>query len=422
MGKKAAVIGTFDTKGQEFLLLIEKLKEAGVEAVTIDTGFGENDFIHANYYVAKILREEGLVTDDIKCAGKRALLLEIIANRAAQIVTELKESGEVQGAISMGGGQGSFIAGIVMKNLPVGFPKVLLSTIALVESSAKQFKHLNDTLVMNSLVDIAGINSLLIMTITEAAGALSGMLNFQYGFETNDRKPAIGISAWGVTTPCVNMVRGMLEAEGIEVYVFHSNGDGGMILENLIRQGALCAVADITLSEISMPLAGANVSPVPNRLENAGTARIPQVIVPGGLDMVLASGEERKSGGKFSGRIVYQHNPDVAFVRSSKDENIIFGKVIANKLNKTKGAVKLLLPLKGISAIDKEDEVFYAPEIDAELFAALKSNLANEDVKIEEIEEHINSHNFAEKIVEALKEIVPELSNIEFRKEQERET
>lgn len=413
MDKRAAVIGTFDTKGEEFLMLIRKLKDLQVDVITIDTGLGKNESFEADYSAALILKSEGYRMDEIASAEKRAEYLEKTAEKAAQIVLELSESGKARGAISMGGGQGSFIAGIVMRALPIGFPKVLLSTIALVESSAKQFKNLNDTVVMNSLVDISGCNSLLEMTISEAAGCIAGMLENQTANGINSGKPAVGISAWGVTTPCVNMVRSLLEADGIEVYVFHSNGDGGMVLENLIRQGALCAVADLTLPEISMPLAGACVSPIPHRLENAGEAGIPQVVAPGGLDMVLASADQLAAGGRFYNRKVYQHNPQVAFVRSSPDENKAFGKAIADKLNHAKGPVKLLLPLEGLSAIDKKGEIFYDPQTNQVLFDTLTSLITNNRVEILEADSHINSRSFAEAVVKSLKEISPELNKLE---------
>ena len=409
MKKKAAVIGTFDTKGGEFLILIEKLRDLGMEAVTIDTGLGRNENIEADYFISDMLAREGHRMEEAQNAAKRSEYLEQIADRAAQVVMDLAERGVVSGAVSMGGGQGSFIAGMIMRALPIGFPKVLLSTIALVESSAKQFKYLNDTLVLNSLVDIAGKNSLLELTISEAAGAMAGMISGvasgSKAGNSGKQKPAVGISAWGVTTPCVSMVRSLLEEEGMEVFVFHANGDGGMVLENLVRQGALSAVADLTLPEISMPLAGAPVSEIPGRLENAGRLGIPLVVAPGGLDMVLSSKEQLEPGARFCGRKVYRHNPEVAFVRSNEKENKLFGKVIAEKLNNASGPVKVLFPLKGLSAIDREDEIFYDPQTDRVLFQTISTGIENPRVEIRELPEHINSKEFAKAVADAVKEI-----------------
>ena len=406
MGKTAAVIGTYDTKEKELQLLTQRLNQAGVHTIAVDTGLGGHKGREADFMTSQLLKEEGYLDRIPKTSEEKADYLDKTARKAAEVVCRLQQEGKIHGAISIGGGQGSFIAGTVMRALPIGFPKLLLSTIALVESSAGQFKHLNDTLVMNSLVDIAGMNSILDGVITKAAGAMAGMLDLDTTSRKESDRPAIGISAWGVTTPCVNMVCEALEQNGFEVYIFHSNGDGGVILEKLIRQGVLCAVADLTLPEITMPLAGACVDEIPDRLENAARAGIPQIISPGGVDMILAASRDVQKGGRFEGRRVYQHNPQVLFVRSNKDENIRFGEVIAEKVNASQGPVKICIPTGGFSAVDREGEIFYDVQADKAFVGALKAGITNEQIEIMEIPGNINDSIFAEAVVSKLGEML----------------
>lgn len=401
MKNTIAVFGTFDTKGQEFALLKEMLGCCLADAVMIDTGLGKAYSCPADYVVREMLEAEGKTLSDPGNAALRADYLEQIARRTAKLLSSLQKEGKIQGAVSMGGGQGTYIAGVVMRSLPIGFPKVLLSVIAHIADSAQQFEHLNDTVVLNSLVDIAGVNQLLKKTMLEAAGAVAGMAEAMKHGSLAARK-TVGISAWGVTTPCVNFLGSYLEKQGVEPYVFHANGEGGSVLETLIRQGEINVVADITLSELSIPLAGGALRETAGRLESACAGGVGQVVVPGGLDMVLARAEDLEPGGKFEGRTVYRHNPQVLFIRSNEEENLRFAEVIAKKLNRAKGPAVLLLPLKGLSAVDREGEIFYRPDIDEVLYRALKEKIMNPLVAVREVDAHINSEAFAQEVIKEL--------------------
>ena len=380
-----AVFGTFDTKGMEFKALTQIIQSNGFDVITIDTGLWDNSWIAADYIIRKMI--PGFDNEGLRK----------ISEKTAELLSLLQKEKKIAGVISMGGGQGTFIAGCVFRRLPIGFPKVMLSTIALIESSAAQFKHMNDTVVLNSLVDIAGVNSLLMQTMVEAAGCICGMVVATEKIEISSKK-AVGISAWGVTTPCVNEICKCLEKNDTEAYVFHSNGEGGAILEKLIKQGKLAAVADITLSEITMKLAGSNIDTVEDRLENCGKEKIGRVIAPGGIDMILAKPADIEKGGKFYGHKVYHHNPEVIFVRSNKEENLLFAEKLSEKINKTIAPVSVLLPLKGVSAVDKKDEIFFDSETDGFFFETLKQRINNPLVQIKEVPAHINDIEFSNAI------------------------
>lgn len=390
--RTAAVVGTFDTKGIEFSYLISCLQAFGVQTIAVDVGTRPSSEIIPDYRAADLLdsKELGRKTkeDRMRC----------LAAEANRIIEKLVGEGTVHGVISMGGGQGTFLAREVLSHLPIGFPKVLVSTLAHMKDSASQFQGLNDTLVMNSLVDIAGLNQVLKDILQQAAGALSGMLFNQLEEKKSVPKPAVGISCWGVTTPCVNQVRKRLEEQGYEVYAFHANGEGGAMLEKFVKEGLLCGVADLTLSEITMPMADSYQEPVTGRLETDGPYPVPRVVVPGGVDMVLRGREELAA---LTDRKVYYHTPDVIFVRSSREENERFAAEICRRLEQLTGPVTVMLPLEGISMADSPDGPLYDPGTDRVLFQNLRENLSV-GIPVIEMPCNINDTSFADKAAEVL--------------------
>ncbi|WP_122644124.1 Tm-1-like ATP-binding domain-containing protein [Luxibacter massiliensis] len=392
MKPTVAVLGTFDTKGEEFCYLIQCLESFHMAVITVDLGTREQRYIPAHYRAAEgiSLGQAGELSKD--------QWMKAMAASGAKTVQDLLREKRIQGIISMGGGQGTFLANQIFRELPLGMPKLLLSTLALLKDSASQFTGLNDTLVMNSLVDISGLNTILKDNIQRAAGALAGMLSFKVQAKNKEKKRAVGISCWGVTTPCVDVVRKTLEMRGYEVYVFHANGEGGTMLERFVREGFLDGVVDVTLSEVSMPLAGSYQEPVRGRLESSGSRRVPRVVAPGGLDMVLRHKGEAEG---IVGRKVYFHTPDVVFVRSNIEENRLFASVISEKLNQCEGPVALMLPLKGISKVDVLGEIFFEPETDAVLFGMLK-HCVSDKVEIIEMDCDINHPAFGEKAAQVL--------------------
>jgi uncharacterized protein (UPF0261 family) len=324
---------------------------------------------------------------------------------ATSIVQYLCDNHQISGIIAMGGGQGTWLASSAMRVVPIGIPKVLISTIATIERLQHRFQGVNDTMIINSLVDISGLNSILRMIIERGAAALNGMIemNETAPFGRDLSKKRVAISMWGVTTPCVSKIQEILSARtDCETVVFHATGMGGPVMEHLIRQGYFSLVADITLPEVTIPLAGGQYPKNPGRLLGAANKGIPQIIVPGGVDMIESPLPIPE---KFSGRPVYMHNPDLAFVRSSVQDNIQFGREIASRLNQSKGAATVILPLLGLSFNDREGNLFYNPEANEALFETLKKNL-RKDIQVIEIRAHINDVEFANCISEQICKII----------------
>lgn len=396
---KVVVFGTFDTKFEAISYLIEVLKQLHIESISVDLGTTFCKNIKADFSNEYVAANAGYSLESLSCL-EYAKQLSVMGESASKIIADLVNRGEVQGAISLGGGQGSFLAGIVMRSLPIGLPKVILSTAA--TRGEKHFAGINDTMIMNSLSDIAGRNPLLDMTIRKAAYTIYGLLQADLSLPSNKTKKRVGITMWGVTTPCVERVRNQLEKQGLDVYVFHANSVGGTTLESLVKDGFLDAVADITLNELtSSRITGEFMNET--RLTNAPQKGIPLVVAPGGVDMVNVgikyAGAEIDN--RFWGRKIYKHNPVVVFARSNPDENRQFAKTIADLLNHATKTVFLLLPLKGTSAVNKPEGIFWEPETDFVLYQELK-RLCNEHIKIIEMDYNINDPEFADKIAEIL--------------------
>jgi uncharacterized protein (UPF0261 family) len=321
-----------------------------------------------------------------------------MAKGVAVVAKRLYEEGKIHGIISLGGSAGTTIGTSAMRALPVGVPKVMVSTIA--SGDIRPYVDTKDITMMYSVVDIAGINSISRQILSNAAGAIVGMIKTEA--PAGEDKPLIGITMFGVTTPCVTAARVILEEAGYETLVFHATGTGGRAMEDLVRGGFIIGVLDVTTTELADELVGGVLSAGPNRLEAAGEMGIPQVIAPGALDMVNFGPPETVPD-KFNGRKFYQHNPTVTLMRTTKEENAQLGRIIAEKLNKTKGPTTVLIPKQGVSAIDKEGQPFYDAEADATFTENLKANLS-ENVTLIEMNNHINDDAFANKLANVLLE------------------
>jgi len=277
-----------------------------------------------------------------------------------------------------------------MQALPVGFPKMLVSTLASGDISA--FVGVKDIAVMPSVVDIAGINRLSSRIIANAAGAIAGMVKVEQPTTTEER-PLVAATMFGVTTPCVNKAREELEKAGFEVLVFHATGTGGRTMEELIRAGFITGVLDITTTELADELAGGVLSAGPHRLEAAGEKGLPQVVSLGALDMVNFGAPETIPV-RYADRTFYRHNPLVTLMRTTPAENAELGAILARKLNEANGPTILMIPKKGVSAIDVDGQPFHDPAADAALFSAVRENLADH-VRLVEMDTDINDPVFA---------------------------
>lgn len=396
--KTIAIAGTLDTKREENWYLAEKIRECGLDIRMIDLSTRAGKAESGADYTAEMVAEAGGASlKEIQESKDRLFCMKTMSEGAGAILLELWEAGKIDGFIAMGGGQGSSMAAAILRKLPVGMPKVLVSTILNLDGTAGVFEGVNDTLIMNSLVDIEGLNSVLKMVLEQAAHAVCGMAKENRLPEENTSvKKKIGISMWGVTTPCVNHLRKLLERDGMEVFVFHANGVGGNVMENLAVQGFFDLIMDLTLPELTMPLAGSPAPVLEERLLKAGRTGIPRILSVGGLDMVQFPGNRPLPKDK-EGRKSYRHNESLTFVRSSAKENIRFAEEIADRAAQSEGETVMVLPLKGISAMDVEGGPLYDPEADAVLFETLKAALP-ETIPVYEYPYEINDRQFSEKL------------------------
>jgi uncharacterized protein (UPF0261 family) len=388
--KVVAIIGALDTKGAEYAFLKQQIEGQGVGTLMIDVGvFGEPPF-HPDISAAEVAKAGGADRSALAAANDRGKAVGAMAAGAAIILKRLYDQGRVHGAIAMGGGGGTTLGSIAMQPLPVGAPKLIVSTVASGDTSA--YVGVKDIAMMPSIVDVAGVNRLSSKIIANAAGAIAGMVKIEHD-ERADAKPMIAATMFGVTTAGVTKAREIVEKAGYEVLVFHAVGSGGRTMEELIRAGFVAGVLDLTTTELADELAGGVLTAGPNRLEAAGETGVPQVVSLGALDMVNFGARETIPS-KYAERQLYPHNPLVTLMRTTREENAELGRIIAAKLSKAKGPTVLMIPKKGVSAIDVEGKPFYDAEADDALFTALRTHLTP-NVTLVEMDTDINSDAFA---------------------------
>lgn len=399
--KKVAILGTLDTKGEEFAYLREQIELAGVSTLVIDAGvLGQPTF------PPDIGREEvslagGRQLRDLLAEQDRGRSVTTMAAGAAVVVRRLYDEGTIHGLISLGGSAGTTIGTAAMRSLPVGFPKVMVSTLA--SGDTRPYVGTKDITMVHSVVDIAGLNVLSRRILGNAAAALAGMVKREE-IRTVEVRPLIAATMFGVTTPCVTQARRVLEEHGFEVVVFHATGAGGQAMESLIADGYIAGVLDITTTELADELAGGVMSAGPHRLEAAGLKGIPQVVCPGAIDMVNF-GPIDSVPTKYRSRRLHIHNPNVTLMRTTPEECAELGRITAQKLNRAQGPVVFFMPLRGVSAIDVEGSAFHWPEADRSYLGALKANL-NAPIRFVELDAHINDESFAREVAQSLMELM----------------
>lgn len=396
MKKTILLIGSFDTKGEEFAFVKELLQARGLDTLLLDTAVLGNPLITPDIPADEVARIGGSSLEKLREEADRGRAVDVMIEGVRKLVPELFDEGRFHGVLSLGGGAGTNIATAGMRVLPVGVPKLMVSTLA--SSDVSTFVDVKDITMMYPVVDIAGLNRLSRRILANAAGAIGGMVEQQLPHA--EEKPLIAATMFGVTTPCVTEVRRKLEDAGYELLVFHATGTGGRAMEGLIEDGYFAAVADITTTEWCDEVVGGVLSAGPDRLGAAARNGIPQVVSCGALDMVNFHAFDTVPE-RFKNRTLYKHNPTVTLMRTTSDECREIGKQIARKLNRAKGSVVLMLPLKGVSTLDSENQPFYDPEANRALFDSLKQNI-NANVKLVELDHHINDKAFAHYIAEEL--------------------
>lgn len=389
---RIAIVGTLDTKGAEHAFLAEILRSRGHEPLLVDVGTGGSPTVIPSLTRDDVAREAGVDLAPILARQDRGAAVAAMASAIPTVLKRLAVSGEITGVISLGGGGGTAIATSGMRALPIGFPKVMVSTLATANPAG--YVGESDIVMIPSVVDIAGLNRVSRLVLTRAAGAICGMVEMSVDVAAGDR-PVIAASMFGNTTTCVERARSVCEAAGYEVLVFHATGTGGRTMESLIASGNVAGVLDITTTEWADELVGGILSAGAKRLEAAASAGVPAIVVPGCLDMVNFGAPETVPA-KFAGRTFYRHNPQVTLMRTTPEECAELGRVVAEKLNASRGPVTVLLPLRGISVISMEGGPFHDSDADRALFTALKSGL-RPGIPVIECDNAINDAPFAER-------------------------
>lgn len=389
--KTIAIAGTFDSKGRELNFVKEVLEGLGLKTLTIHCGVFEPIF-ETDVSNEEVAKEVGRDIHQIASKKDRALATEVLSKGMEKLIPRLYAEGKFDGIISLGGTGGTSLVTPGMRALPIGVPKVMVSTVA--SGNVQQYVGTSDIVMMPSIVDVSGLNSISTKIFTNAALAIAGMVSLEHKEIAQEKKPLVAATMFGVTTPCVDAAREFLEEKGYEVLVFHATGTGGRVMERLIEEGYFKGVLDITTTEWCDELVGGVLAAGPNRLEAAGKHKVPQVVSVGALDMVNF-GPIDTVPEKFKGRKFYKHNPTVTLMRTTVEENKKLGEIIAEKLNKAEGPTVLMLPLKGVSMIDAEGQPFYGPEEDKILFDTLRENIDRSKVELIEMDAHINDKEFA---------------------------
>ncbi len=387
------LLGTFDTKGVEYAYVRALLRARGVRTCTVDCGvLGAPSFV-PDVAADAVAVAAGTALEALRAAGDRGAAVDAMTRGATLLVRQLAADGRVDGILALGGGGGTTLATAVMRALPIGVPKVMVSTMA--SGNVAPYVGVTDITMMYSVVDVAGLNPLSRRILANAAGAVAGMVE-QVIPPAVDR-PLIAASMFGVTTPCVTAAREQLEAAGYDVLVFHATGSGGRAMEGLIADGYVAGVLDVTTTEWADEVVGGVLSAGPARLSAAAARGTPQVVSVGALDMVNFGAAETVPAA-FAGRTLHRHNATVTLMRTTPAECREIARRIAGQLNAATGPVTLVLPLRGVSAIDREGAVFHDPAADTALFDTLRAQLAP-TVRVREVDAHINDPVFAAVLV-----------------------
>jgi uncharacterized protein (UPF0261 family) len=398
------LVGTLDTKGDEYAYLADRVREHGVDVILVDAGI-----VGAPRGTPDISREDvaaavGADVTALASAGDRGAAVETMARGAAEVVSKLHADGRLDAIGGLGGSGGSSLVTYAMRTLPIGVPKLMVSTVASGDTSP--YVGSVDVTMMYSVVDISGVNRISARIMSNAAGALAGMAKATTP-PLGDEKPLVTASMFGVTTQAVTVARERLEELGYEVLVFHQTGAGGGSMEALISAGFIAGSLDVTTTEFCDLVAGGVLAAVPERLESAGRVGIPQVVSLGALDMVNF-GPMDTVPERYRDRTLYVHNPTITLMRTTPDECREIGRIVAEKLNAASSPTVLFVPLRGVSAIATEGQVFHDPEADAALFDTIRSTIDPAKVELHELDTDVNDPELARAMADRLHALISE--------------
>ncbi len=393
-----AVLGTLDSKGEEHAFVAALIARHGHKTLLIDVGTGGPPTVQPDISREQVAAAIGLDLASLMAKKDRGACVVAMTHAAPALVAKLAADGRIHGIISLGGGGGTAIGTAAMRALPLGFPKLMVSTLA--AGNIAPYLGTKDITMMPSIADVAGLNRLSRVIFTRAAGAICGMVGAEP--EVGAAKPLIVASQFGNTTTCVTEAKKVLEAAGYEVLVFAATGTGGRIMESIIESGIVAGVLDLTTTEWADELVGGNLNAGPDRMDAAAKANVPVVVAPGCLDMVNF-GEMASVPAKFKGRNFYIHNPQITLMRTTADECRQLGEIVAKKANAYRAGTAIMIPRKAISVISAPGQPFHDSAADEALFTSLK---ANATVPVQEFDLAINDKEFAQACAYKLIELI----------------
>jgi uncharacterized protein (UPF0261 family) len=391
------LLATLDTKGGEAAYVRGLLASWAVPVVLVDVGAIGEPAADADVPRERIFELAGTKLEAIQRAADRGEAVARAAEGATALIREAHERGEVLGVLALGGSAGTTIGTAAMRALPLGVPKVMLSTLA--SGTVRQFVRDKDIVMVNSIVDIIGLNRVSREVLSQAARAMAGLVRYPGPAPEESDRPIVAATMFGVTTKCVERARKKLEGAGYEVLVFHATGNGGQAMESLIGEGLIAGVLDLTTTDLADEHVGGFLSAGPDRLTAAGRAGVPQVVSTGALDMVNFYAPDTVPA-RFEGRTFYRHNPNVTLMRTTAEECAAIGAGIARRLSAARGPVSVLLPARGVSAIDRAGQPFDDPSARRALHDAIRAGLPPD--RVSELDLHINDEAFADAAADRL--------------------
>jgi len=402
--KKICMIGAFDTKGPEYAFVRECILARGHEVLTVNTAvLGSTDLFAVDVEAEKVAEAGGASLEQLRADKDRGRAMRAMCAGAPVIAESLHDAGKIDGIIGMGGTGGTTVVTAAMRALPVGIPKVCVSTAASGDVSA--YVGTKDITMIPSIVDVAGINRISRIIFSRAAGAVCGMAEAEIARSEQD-KPVITASMFGNTTECVSACEEKLSAKGYEVLIFHATGTGGRTMEGLVQEGLVDAVLDITTTEWADTVCGGVFDAGQERLDAPGKMGVPHLIVPGCVDMANFGGLDTVPDKyRKAKRTLYEWNPSITLMRTNRQENEKMGQIFAEKASAAKGPVAFLIPLKGVSILDADGQPFCDRDADKAMFDAIKANL-KEGVAVVEADNNINDPEFSAKAVEMMLDLI----------------
>jgi uncharacterized protein (UPF0261 family) len=395
MKKTVLLIVTLDTKGEEAFYLRRALDKEGVKVLVMDVGVFSSPVMEGDIQKEEVAVAGGQDIETLLQAKDKGKAIATMIRGATLMTKSLYEKGRIHGALSLGGAQGTIIGTTAMKSLPVGFPKLMVSTVASGKRAFETYVGTNDITLMHSVVDFFGFNSILRQVLSNAAGAISGMVKM--GKIPTGSRRKVAITIYGTTTPAGMAIVSLLQKAGYEVVAFHPNGAGGMAMERMVREGKFSGVIDLTTHELADELVGGGHACGPHRLEAASDMKIPQIVVPGSIDYIV-QGRFETLRPSFKRRTTMMHNPEMTFVKTSAKEMGELGRIIAQKLNRSHGSTRVMIPLKGFSYPNYQGRTFYNPEGVKAFSKTLKEEIKRK-IPVLELPYHINDKGFALEVV-----------------------